>query len=53
MLRDPSITCLVLCSRDVPPAVSAVISSGGCRHLSSGFRPLRVSGRTGTERRVI
>ncbi|CAI9607105.1 unnamed protein product, partial [Staurois parvus] len=47
LLRDPSITYLVLRSRDVPPAVSPVMSSGGCRHLSSGFRALRASGCTG------
>ncbi|CAI9566604.1 unnamed protein product, partial [Staurois parvus] len=41
LLRDPFFTYLVLRSRDVPPAVSAVMSSGGCRHLSSGFRSLR------------
>ncbi|CAI9592471.1 unnamed protein product, partial [Staurois parvus] len=40
LLRDPSITYLDLRSRDVPPAVSPVMSSGGCRHLSSGFRSL-------------
>ncbi|CAI9540981.1 unnamed protein product, partial [Staurois parvus] len=49
LLRDLFFTYLVLHSRDVPPAVSPVMSSGGCRHLSSGFRPLRASGCTGTE----
>ncbi|CAI9536669.1 unnamed protein product [Staurois parvus] len=43
----PSITYLVLRSRDVPSAVSPAMSSGGCRHVSSGFRPLRASGHTG------
>ncbi|CAI9580277.1 unnamed protein product, partial [Staurois parvus] len=40
-LWDPSIAYLVLRSRDVPPAVSPAMSSGRCRHLSSGFRSLR------------
>ncbi|CAI9536576.1 unnamed protein product, partial [Staurois parvus] len=31
LLRDPSIIYLVLRSRDVPPAVSPAMSSGGCR----------------------
>ncbi|CAI9547534.1 unnamed protein product, partial [Staurois parvus] len=30
-----------------PPAASPAISSGRCRHPSSGFRFLRASGRTG------
>ncbi|CAI9563766.1 unnamed protein product, partial [Staurois parvus] len=49
-LWDPSITYLVLRSRNVSPAVSPVMSSDGCRHLSSGFRSLRrrdVRGRNG------
>ncbi|CAI9606026.1 unnamed protein product, partial [Staurois parvus] len=41
LLRDLFFSYLVLRSRDVPPAVSPVMSSGGCRHLSSGFHPLR------------
>ncbi|CAI9573019.1 unnamed protein product, partial [Staurois parvus] len=41
LLRHLFFTYLVLHSRDVPPAVSPVMSSGRCRHLSSGFRPLR------------
>ncbi|CAI9597396.1 unnamed protein product [Staurois parvus] len=40
---------LLQCPRQCPLAMS----SGGCRHLSSGFRPLRALGRTGTERREI
>ncbi|CAI9531783.1 unnamed protein product [Staurois parvus] len=36
-----------------PPAVSPAISSGRCRHLSSGFRPLRRRDVRGTERREI
>ncbi|CAI9594944.1 unnamed protein product, partial [Staurois parvus] len=47
LLQDLFFSYLVLSSRDVPPAVSPVMSSSGCRHLSSGFRPLRPSGRTG------
>ncbi|CAI9556423.1 unnamed protein product, partial [Staurois parvus] len=47
LLRDPFFTYLVLRSHNVPPAVSPVMSSGRCRHLSSGFRPLRTSGRMG------
>ncbi|CAI9593024.1 unnamed protein product [Staurois parvus] len=41
LLRDPFCTYLVLRSRDVPPAASPAISSGQCRHLSSGFRSLQ------------
>ncbi|CAI9610646.1 unnamed protein product [Staurois parvus] len=41
LLPDLSFSYLALRSRDVPPAVSPVMSSGGCRHLSSGFCPLR------------
>ncbi|CAI9579296.1 unnamed protein product, partial [Staurois parvus] len=47
LLRDPSITYLVLRSCYVPPAVSPAMSSGACRHLSSRFHPLQASGRTG------
>ncbi|CAI9582183.1 unnamed protein product [Staurois parvus] len=47
LLRDPSSTYLVLRSRDVPPAASPAISSGRCRHLSSGFRSLQALGHTG------
>ncbi|CAI9583575.1 unnamed protein product [Staurois parvus] len=36
-------------SRDVPPAVSPVMSSGGCRHLSYGIRSLRRRDIGGTE----
>ncbi|CAI9602135.1 unnamed protein product, partial [Staurois parvus] len=53
LLRDPSITYLVLRSRHVPPAVSPAMSSSGCRHLSSGFCPLRRQDVRGTERREI
>ncbi|CAI9542690.1 unnamed protein product, partial [Staurois parvus] len=49
LLRDLFFSYLVLHSRDVLPAVSPVMYSGRCRHLSSGFRPLRASGRTGDE----
>ncbi|CAI9556658.1 unnamed protein product, partial [Staurois parvus] len=49
LLRDSFCTYLVLRSRNVPPAVSPTMSSGRCRHLSSRFRFLRASGRTGTE----
>ncbi|CAI9600568.1 unnamed protein product, partial [Staurois parvus] len=41
LLWDLFFSYLVLRSRDVPPAVSPVMSSGRCRYLSSGFRPLR------------
>ncbi|CAI9598025.1 unnamed protein product [Staurois parvus] len=41
LLQDLFFTYLVLCSRDVPPAVSPAMSSGRCRHLPSGFRSLR------------
>ncbi|CAI9544275.1 unnamed protein product [Staurois parvus] len=47
LLRDLFFTYLVLLSSDVPPAVSPAMSSGGCRHLSSGFRSLQASGRMG------
>ncbi|CAI9596859.1 unnamed protein product [Staurois parvus] len=47
VLWDLFFTYLVLHSRDVPPAVSPAMSSGGCWNLSSGFRPLRASGCTG------
>ncbi|CAI9609342.1 unnamed protein product, partial [Staurois parvus] len=50
LLPDLFFSYLVLRSRDVSPAVSPVKSSGGCRHLSSGFRSLRrrnVQGRNG------
>ncbi|CAI9545186.1 unnamed protein product [Staurois parvus] len=35
---SPCSTYLVLCSRDVSPAASPVISSGRCRHPASVFR---------------
>ncbi|CAI9557669.1 unnamed protein product, partial [Staurois parvus] len=47
LLRDLFFTYLVLCSCDVPPAASPAMSSGRCRHPSSGFHSLRASGRTG------
>ncbi|CAI9553846.1 unnamed protein product [Staurois parvus] len=40
LLRDLFFSYLVLRSRDAPPAVSPVMSSGRCRHLFSGFRSL-------------
>ncbi|CAI9550790.1 unnamed protein product, partial [Staurois parvus] len=40
LLWDLFYTYLVLRSHDVPPAVSPVMSSGRCRHLSSWFRSL-------------
>ncbi|CAI9576832.1 unnamed protein product, partial [Staurois parvus] len=49
LLRDLFFSYLVLRSQDVPPAVFPVMSSGGCRHLSSGFRPLRRRDIQGTE----
>ncbi|CAI9594805.1 unnamed protein product, partial [Staurois parvus] len=53
LLWDLFFSYLVLRSRDVPPAVSPVMSSGGCRHLSSGIRSLRCQDVRWTERREI
>ncbi|CAI9624303.1 unnamed protein product, partial [Staurois parvus] len=41
LLRDLFFSYLVFRSCGVPPAVSPVMSSGRCRHLSSGFRSLQ------------
>ncbi|CAI9586141.1 unnamed protein product, partial [Staurois parvus] len=49
LLRDLFFTYLVLRSHDVPPAVSPAMSSGRCRHLSSGFHSLRRWDVRGTE----
>ncbi|CAI9570784.1 unnamed protein product, partial [Staurois parvus] len=53
LLRDPSITYLVLHCRDVPPAVSPVMSSGDAGICHLGSVPCEHRDVRGMERREI